>query len=90
MNSSVAEAIRIEAPDALLGFLLLQRLPQVDAEVHPEGKVWTVEIKPREHDSDDLVADLLETVRHWLRDEQIPQTTVYVGGRALTVSRDVR
>jgi hypothetical protein len=88
MESSVAEGIRIEAPDALLGFLLLQRLPQVEAEVHPDGTAWSVEITPAERDPADLVDDLLETVRHWLRDEQIEETTVYVGGRALTVSRD--
>ena len=82
----MAESIRIEAPDALLGFLLLQRLPQLDAHVQTDGGSWAVEIEPGGEDADDLFSDLLDTVRQWLRDEQLPQTTAHVGERTVTVA----
>jgi hypothetical protein len=84
----VSEPIRIEAPDALLGFLLLQRLPQVDAHVGTHGGRWAVEIEPGAEEPDDLFATLLGTVRQWLRDEQLPQTTAHVGEREITIEAD--
>jgi hypothetical protein len=84
----VSEPIRIEAPDALLGFLLLQRLPQVNAHVQTRGGRWAVEIEPGAEGPDDLFAALLDTVRQWLRDEQLPGTTAHVGNREIAVAAD--
>ena len=86
----MAEPIRIEAPDALLGFLLLQRLPQVEAHVQSEGSGWAVAIDPRGEEPEDLFADLLGTVRQWLRDEQLSRTTAHVGDRTITVAANER
>jgi hypothetical protein len=77
--------IRIEAPDALLGFLLMQRLPHTDARVNPDGDRWSVEIHPAQRDGEDVVEELVATVRRWLRDEHIPATTVHVNGDSFTV-----
>jgi hypothetical protein len=76
----VSDRIRIEAPDPLHGFLLLQRLPTVEASVERAGEGWAVEISTEEK-ADDLADALLETVRAWLRDERLPATTMHVGGR---------
>jgi hypothetical protein len=84
----VPEPIRIDAPDALLGFLLLQRLPQVDAHVGTHDGRWAVEIEPGPEEPDDLFAALLDTVRQWLRDEQLTRTTAHVGEREITVAPD--
>jgi hypothetical protein len=86
----VAQPIRIEAPDALLGFLLLQRLPQLDAHVQTLGCGWAVEIEPGVEEPEDLFSDLLDTVRQWLRDEQLTGTTAHVGDRTITVAADDR
>ena len=82
------EPIRIDTPDALLGFLLLQRLPQVDAHVQTHDGRWSVEIESGAEEADDLFATLLGTVKQWLRDEQLPRTTAYVGDREITVAAD--
>jgi hypothetical protein len=87
-KTKVAEPIRIEAPDALLGFLLMQRLPHFDAHVHTDGGGWAVAIDPGGEEPEDLFADLLGTIRQWLRDEQLPRTTAHVGERAITVAAD--
>lgn len=84
----MSEPIRIEAPDALLGFLLLQRLPQVDAHVGNQDGRWAVEIKPGAEEPHDLFETLLDTVRQWLRDEQLAQTTAHVGEHEITVEAD--
>ncbi len=84
----MSEPIRIEAPDALLGFLLLQRLPQVNAHVQTHRGGWAVEIEPGAEAPDDLFAALLDTVRQWLRDEQLPRTTAHIGDREITVAAD--
>ena len=82
----MTDRIRIEAPDALLGFLLLQRLPQVEAKVELEDDRWAVEITPRDADPEDLADALLETVRQWLRDEQLPETTLHVRERSYRIT----
>ena len=86
----MAQPIRIEAPDALLGFLLLQRLPQLDAHVQTLGGGWAVEIETGVEEPEDLFSDLLDTVRQWLRDEQLTGTTAHVGDRTITVAADDR
>jgi len=75
--------IRIDAPSALLGFLLALRLQGHDARVVESGDgAWSVEVSP-----DAPREWVLERVRHWLDDEALAQVVVHMNGESYTVRR---
>ena len=78
--------IRIEAPDALRGFLLLQELPPVAARVEMTGGRCAVEIDPQGSDVGALASGLLQAVRAWLRDADLEETTLHVGPTPLRIT----
>jgi len=67
------ETISVETPSALLGFMLVLRLQNIDADVVPDGDGgWAVVLPadaPRER--------VLSTVQAWLDDETLAETTVH-------------
>jgi len=73
--------IRIDAPSALLGFLLALRLQGHDARVVERGEGgWSVEVAP------DAPRDwVLERVQHWLDDEALGQVVVHMNGESYTL-----
>jgi hypothetical protein len=74
--------LRVEVPDALRGVGLEQRLAGSELTgSDPEG--WAVV-----GTTDGNLADVLGTIRQWLRDEAIEHTVVHVGGRPRTLMRD--
>jgi hypothetical protein len=80
---AVSEAIRVEAPNALLGFLLVQRLQHVDADVVPERDGgWTVEVPP-----DAPREWVLATVQEWADDEALNEVVVHMDGATYAVVR---
>ena len=77
-----AQPIRIDAPSALLGFLLALRLQGHDARVveHGEGR-WSVEVSPsapREW--------VLQHVQRWLDDEALGRVVVHMNGESYTLT----
>lgn len=78
----MAGPIRVEAPDALMGFLLTQRLRPAAAEVIPVGDAWEVHVQPTEP-----LETVLDVVQQWLDDERLLLTTVHVDdGRTFTLT----
>jgi hypothetical protein len=75
--------IRVEAPTALLGFLLVLRLQHVDAAVvRTDDGRWIVEVPP------EASADrVLSAVQSWLDDEALTNITVEVAGVPRTCRR---
>jgi len=73
--------IRIDAPSALLGFLLTLRLQGHDARVveDDDGR-WSVEVSP-----DAPREWVLEHVQHWLDEEAVGQVVVHLNDEILTL-----
>jgi len=77
-----AHLIRIDAPSALLGFLLALRLQGHDARVVETGDGhWSVELSP-----DAPREWVLERVQHWLDDEALGQVDVHMNGETHTLT----
>ena len=78
----MTEEIRVEAPTALLGFLLTLKLQGHEAHVvEAEDGRWAVEVEagaPR--------AWVLGCVRRWLDEESLQQVLVQVDGESYTVT----
>jgi len=76
------EPIRIDAPSALLGFLLALRLQGHDARVvEGDEGAWSVEVSP------EAPTDwVLERVQHWLDEEALGQVVVRMNGESHTLS----
>jgi len=74
--------IRIDAPSALLGFLLALRLQGHEARVVESGEGrWSVELPPnapREW--------VLDRVQNWLDDEALGQVVVHINGESYTLT----
>ena len=78
----MAGPIRVEAPDALMGFLLTQRLLPAAAEVMPVGDAWEVHVQ-----STEPLETVLDVVQRWLDDERLLLTTVHLDdGRTFTLT----
>lgn len=76
--------LQVEVPDPLEGWLLSQRLVPLHASVHSaEGSGWVLDVTA----PDAELARILETVRAWLRDEELPSTQVHTGQRVIVVAR---
>jgi hypothetical protein len=81
----MAESIRIETPDALSGFLLVQKLELLGAEVRSaDAERWEVRLpldraRPR-------LEEVLGAVRRWLQEEQIASTVVHVDGDEIVLT----
>ena len=74
----MAEPIRIETPDALSGFLLVQKLESLGAEVRGAGDGrWEVRL-PGER-AEPRLEDVLAAVQRWLDEERIESTVVHAG-----------
>ncbi len=77
------EPIRIDAPSALLGFLLALRLQGHDARVVESGDGrWSVEVPPEVP-----LEWLLDRVQHWLDDEALAKVVVHMNGETHTLTR---
>ena len=77
------EEIRVEAPTALLGFLLTLKLREHNARVvETHGGGWAVEVA-----ADAPRPWVLDCVRRWLDEESLKQVTVHVGDENYTVTR---
>jgi len=67
------ERISVDTPSALLGFMLVLRLQNLDADVVPDGDGgWAVVLPP-----DAPREWVLSTVQAWLDDETLAETTVH-------------
>jgi hypothetical protein len=73
--------LRVAAPDALRGFVLVHRLAGSEL-TGSDGDGYAVVGTINGN-----IARVLTTVREWLRDEQIEETVVHVGDRAYTMGR---
>jgi hypothetical protein len=81
----MADAIRIDTPDALSGFLLVQKLEQLGAEVRSrDAERWEVRL-PADRAAP-RIDEVLGAVRRWLGEEQIASTVVHVEGRELVLT----
>jgi hypothetical protein len=76
------QALRVDVPDARRGRALAERIaPSELARTAPES--WAVV-----GSADGDLPQILGTIQQWLRDEDIEQTTVYLGDRPHTMTRD--
>jgi hypothetical protein len=76
------QEIRVEVPDARRGRALLERIDASElACMAPES--WAVI-----GSADGDLPQVLAAIQRWLRDEDIEQTTVYLGDRPHTMTRD--
>jgi hypothetical protein len=76
------QELRVEVPDARCGRSLVERIDGSElASTAPER--WAVS-----GSADGDLPQLLTTIQQWLRDEDIEQTTVYLGDRPHTMTRD--
>jgi hypothetical protein len=73
--------LRVAAPDALRGFMLVQRL--AGAELTASDGDGYVVVGSVNGD----IAHALATIQEWLRDEEIEHTVVHVGDHAYTMQR---
>jgi hypothetical protein len=78
--------IEIAAPDGPSAFLLERRLSHLAPVTVEVNGAWTVELE----DSDDSLEEIEAVVRHWLRDERIPETSVRLNGNLRTVEAELR
>ena len=75
--------IRVNVPDAELGFVLAQRLRRgADVEVDDGGACSVRIVEGAERG--DLV-EILFAIEHWLRDERLRQVDVYFDGETHTM-----
>ena len=75
------QPIRIDAPSALLGFLLALRLQGHDARVvETDDGHWSVEVSPEAPRQ-----WVLERVQHWLDEEALGQVVVHMNGENRTL-----
>ena len=82
----MADPIRIDTPDALSGFLLVQKLEPLGAEVRgADGDRWQVELHPAR--AQGRLDEVLAAVRRWLDEQQLESTTVHVDGVPRVVER---
>jgi hypothetical protein len=76
------QELRVEVPDARRGRALVERIVASElASTAPES--WAVI-----GSADGDLPHVLATIQQWLRDEDIEQTTVYLGDRPHTMTRD--
>jgi len=67
--------ISVEVPSALLGFMLVLRLQNLDADVVPDGDGGWAVVLP----ADAPRGWVLSSVQAWLDDETLAETTVHFG-----------
>ena len=78
--------VRIEAPDALRGFLLVQWVVGGRASVERRGESWEVSVVLPPGASDARAEPLLAVARRWLRAEGLAATTVHIDGRSFRLT----
>ena len=76
-------SLRVEAPNAVSGFVLVQRLgSRCTLEGSDEGG-WVVA-----GSANGDLADVLDTIRQWLHDEAIAEVSVHIGDHSHRMTRD--
>jgi hypothetical protein len=75
------QTVRVEAPDALTGFLLARRFAKGTAELVAKGDGWEVRIS-----TDSRLDLVMDVVQRWLDDEQILVSTISADGRTFTLN----
>jgi hypothetical protein len=76
-------SLRVEAPKAASGFMLVQRLRSRCTLEGSEEAGWVVA-----GSADADLADALDTIRQWLHDEAIAQVTIHVGDHTHRMTRE--
>jgi hypothetical protein len=76
-------SLRVEAPNAVSGFILVQRLGSRCRLEGSEEVGWVVAGSAH----GDL-ADVLDTIRQWRHDEAIADVTVHIGDHSHRMTRD--
>lgn len=82
--------IRIETPDALAGFLLVQKLRPFGAEVRGSGADGRWEVCLPAAQAERRLHEVLAAVVRWLEEERLPSTTVHApsGSRVVAAQRE--
>jgi hypothetical protein len=81
-----AERIAISAPDAASAFLLEKRLSHLHPTSIGRREGWIVELE----DDGDRLDEVIAAVEHWLREVELAETVIDVGGATRTVECRVR
>jgi hypothetical protein len=76
-------SLRVEAPNAVSGFVLVQRLGSRCTLEGSEEVGWVVA-----GSANGDLADVLDTIRQWLHDEAISEVTVHIGDHSHRMTRD--
>jgi hypothetical protein len=73
--------VYVEVPDPLEGWLLAQRVLPLQAQVRAAaGERWELEVA-----APDGVDQIVDAVRAWLRDEELPATQLRTDGQVIVV-----
>lgn len=83
----MGQPIRIETPSALTGFLLVQKLERLGAEVHEAdgtSERWEVRLQER---AAGRLHEAVAAVQRWLDEERIPSTAVWADGTRRVLRR---
>ncbi len=85
----MSEPMRIETPDAAGAFMLVQQLASTDANVVEAGDDrWEVQVSLNGLSAQDRVPQILGSVRRWLANEGLAETTVTLDGDSYLLQRD--